>query len=308
MGKGAMYSMERTPIPIKRFYENCLSAAKANGYRYVVCLLARDTGIDALYETLKRQWISLDDVTDNDFLFLFAGRKDANTDSGITFSGYKLAYNDYIQTLNHSPRIEWGSDYDFRSREERAIYTEDLREEQTKQISELQKYFGLSRRDIPCLMFTNLYTGVNTRVSFNDENLYSLMDDLLCDLEKTFTVIDELKEKIEEYRKLRSSKAFNQYVDMISLNEELTRVSNTLLPEHKTALISCIKNLTFGNEVVDDFFCKKLNAYVGLAKNLSDEDTKSFDYIIENNEPQHSQENLKRLYQRADDIIRMKVK
>ncbi|GHV49010.1 hypothetical protein FACS189499_09630 [Clostridia bacterium] len=295
--------MERTYVPIRKFYEKYLPAAKANGYRYVVCLLARDTGIDALYETVKKQWTAIDDVTDKDFLFLFAGRQDLNTETGITYSGWKLAYNDYIQTFNQTPRIEWGSDYDFCGREDRAIYTDDLREAQTKQISELQQYFGLSRRDIPCLMFTNLHTGKNTRVAFTDKNLYALIDGLLCDLEKLFAVIDELKEKIAEYDKLRSSKSYNQHTDMKNLRAELTRVADILLPKHKEALLDCMENLTFGDGIVDDFFCKKLNAYVGLAKALKDTDTKPFDYIVENNEPQHSQDNLKRLYKRADEII-----
>ena len=295
--------MERTYVPMRKFYEKYLPAAKSNGYRYVVCLLARDTGIDSLYETIKKQWAALDDVTDKDFLFLFAGKQDRDTDSGITYNDYKLAYNDYIQSLNRYPRIEWGSDYDFRGREERAVYTDDLREEQTRQISELRDYFGLSRRDIPCLMFTNLHTGVNTRVCFSDDNLYAVMNVLLCDLEKLFVIIDELKDSIGNYGKLRSSKPFNDYVKMNSLHADLTRVADLLLPEHGAALRDCLKDLTFGDGIVDDFFCSKLNAYVGLAKSLLNTDTKPFDYVIENNEPEHSRENLKRLYKQADVII-----
>ena len=80
--------MDRSYIPIRRFYEKCLPAAQANRYRYVICLLARDTGVDDLYQTLKAQWVALDDVTGKDFLFLFAGKHiEDDGHSGITYQG-----------------------------------------------------------------------------------------------------------------------------------------------------------------------------------------------------------------------------
>jgi len=304
--------MERSYIPIKEFYEKCLPAAKANGYRYVVCLLARNTGVDALYETLKTQWVALDDVTGKDFLFLFAGKQiEDDVHSGITYEGAydyndhinAVAYTEFIHILNKEPRLRWGSYYDFRKREERAKYTPDLPSEQTRHILELQRYFGLSRIDIPCLMFTNLYTGVNTRVAFEGYDLYGLMNGVLCELEKLFSVIDELSLKIQQYKDIRQSKVFCDYEKCNNLRAGLYRVAEMLLPEYRVKLIDCMESLVFGDGVVDEMFLKRLNAYVGLSKSIVNADIQAMDYIIGKNEPTHSQENLKRIYGQADNII-----
>ena len=305
--------MERSYIPIRKFYEKCLPAARDNGYRYVVCLLARDTGVDNLYQTLKAQWVALDDVTGKDFLFLFAGKHiEDDVHSGITYQGINewdrqgtaVAYTEFIHILNQNPRLCcWGSYYDFHKREERAKYTPDLPSEQTKHILELQHYFGLSRRDIPCLMFTNLYTGKHTRVAFDSNDLYSLMNGILCELEMPFSVIDELELKIIEYQGIRLSKAFRNYQKRNKLHSELCQMAEMLLPKYRTALLDCMENLTFGDGIVNGVFLKKLNAFVALSKSLSDEDIKKIEYIIENNEPEHSRENLWRIYERIDSII-----
>ena len=300
--------MERSYIPIKKFYEKCLPAAKANGYRYVVCLLARDTGIDKLYETLKKQWVALDDVTGKDFLFLFAGKHiEDDAHSGITYELDRhqdaIAYTEFVHTLNCEPRLRWGSYYDFRRREERAKYTADLPSEQTKHILELQHYFKLLRSDIPCLMFTNLENGVNTRIAFDTENLYELMNSMLCDLEKLFTLIDELKANIAQYQKIKKSKTFNSYVQFKNLRAELYRLADMLLPEHRATLLNYMDTLTFGDDSLGEIIDKRLNSFVGLSKTLADADTATMDYIIKNNEPEHSEKNLTRLYERADSTI-----
>ncbi|MCL2670944.1 MAG: hypothetical protein FWF10_02785 [Clostridiales bacterium] len=304
--------MERSYIPIRRFYEKCLPAAQANGYRYVICLLARDTGVDDLYQTLKAQWVALDDVTGKDFLFLFAGKHiEDDGHSGITYQGTEwdphqgetIAYTEFVHTLNQNPRLHWGSYYDFRRRDERAKYTPDLPSEQTKHILELQHYFGLSRRDIPCLMFTNLDTGKHTRVAFDNSNLYGLMNEVLCELEKAFSVIDELKANIKQYSKIRQTKTFNDYEKRNNLYAGLCRVAEMLLPEYRAVLLNCMENLTFGDKFVDEVFLKRLNAFVGLSKSLTAVDTKIIEYIIKHDEPAHSQKNLWRVYERTDNII-----
>lgn len=300
--------MERSYLPIIEFYKKCLPAAKANGYRYVVCLLARDTGLDDLFQTLKMQWDALDDVTGKDFLFLFVGKCiDRNSSSTIVYkgnySGDAIAYTEFIHTLNEIPRLRWGTHYSFTDRSERAKYTSDLPSHQTRHISELQNYFNLSRKDIPCLMFTNLDTYSRIRVPFNNNDLYGLMNQILCDLEKAFSIVDELKQRIINFQKIQESKAFKDYVKINNLRNNLNRIANKLLPEYRSSLLDCMDNLTFGDGIVDEIFLGQLNAFVGLSKTLASKDIKDIIYAIENNEPEHSKTNLSRIYKEIDQII-----
>ncbi|MDR0949260.1 MAG: hypothetical protein LBM69_07080 [Lachnospiraceae bacterium] len=297
--------MERSYVPIRKFYEKCLPAARANGYRYVVCLLARETGVDDLYQTLKVQWDALDDVTGKDFLFLFAGKYiEDDVHSGITYDdGVAIAYTEFMHILNQNPRMQWGDYYDFRKREERAKYTPDLPYEQTKHIFELQRHFGLSRKDIPCLMFTNLDTGKNIRVTFESSNLYALMNRILCEVENAFLIIDELKQRIAQFEDIRRSDLFRKYIAREDLRAGLNRIAQMLLPEYREILLDCMDNLVFGNGRIDDFFLKRLNAFVGISKSMSNIDITDIEYIIENKEPEHSLKNLKRINERIDYII-----
>ena len=317
--------MDCSYIPIIDFYKHCLPAAKASGYRYVMCLLSREADIDNLYETLKKQWHSLDDLTGKDFLFMFAGNyKSHDYDSFINCDdGWNTSYalaNEHMHLMNKENSLSlyvakdkrqehWKGryqphmPYSFDERESRGRFTDELPETQTKAITELKRYFGLEEYDIPCIVFTNLYNGRNTVLRFNSENLYAIIKSVCLELEKLFLTIDALVEEIERYKMLKQSKQFDNYAKTKQYYNELMELSEILIDEPRQKLLECMETLTLGNEFFGNIICRGLNPYVKLAKGNDDCDTVAFEKLANLEEPKHSQDNLKRLYKRADEII-----
>ena len=322
--------MDCSYIPITDFYRHCLPAARENGYRYVMCLLSREADIDNLYETLKKQWHSLDDLTGKDFLFMFAGKYEEhdynsfiNHDVGYGNYGrgenYALA-NEYIRVMNKERvlnlnvykdkrpqhwkgRYRPDMPYNFEERENRGRFTDELPETQTKAITELKCYFGLEEYDIPCIVFTNLYNGQNTVLSFNSNNIYAIIKSVCLDIERIFSTIDDLAEEIVRYEKLKQSKHFENYTKMKQYHNELMELSEILIDEPRQKLIECMETLTLGNEFFGNIICRAINPYVKLVKSNEGSDIEALEKLINLEEPKHSQDNLKRLYKRADEII-----
>jgi len=240
--------MERAYVPMVKFYKRCLMAAKQNGYRYVICLLARESDIDNLYESVAKQWNSLDDLTGKEFLFLFAGKHiecDYHSDvsANSAYNNYSN-HNDYLHVLNSNPELT--VPYDFRSREERAHFSDELPASQTKEISDLRRHFHLTENDIPCLVFTNLYTNVNMRVKISHHNLYNYIKQLYSSLEETFRAIDTLSERINGFCKLKQSKLVSVASKIRITMKELAESINTMESKDKEALSMSVKALQYG--------------------------------------------------------------
>jgi len=321
--------MDCSYIPIVDFYKHCLPAAKENGYRYVMCLLSREADIDNLYENLKKQWHSLDDLTGKDFLFMFAGKYQAHDyDSFIKHdvkygdygrTNYALA-NEHISVMSKGKSLQFTVNkderrqhwkgryrpdmpYNFEERENRGRYTDELPETQTRAITDLKNYFSLSEYDIPCIVFTNLYNGQNTVLRFNNENLYSVVKNICLELERLFSTIDALAEEVEKYKNLKQSRYYDNHIKIQRYYSELMELTEILADEPRRKLHDCMKTLTFGDEFFGNVVCRILNPYVKLSKENEGVDIEAIEKLIKNEEPGHSHENMNRLYRRADEII-----
>ena len=98
--------MDFAKLPITEFYRHCLSGARSDGFKWVVSLLAREADVEGLYQNLRRAWLSLDSITGEYFLFIFAGKENYTheerwnskiLDFPTNSSGI---YNDYVSFLN----------------------------------------------------------------------------------------------------------------------------------------------------------------------------------------------------------------
>ena len=322
--------MDCSYIPITDFYKHCLPAAKENGYRYVMCLLSREADVDDLYETLKKQWYSLDDLTGKDFLFMFAGKYEAHDynsfiEHDVKYGSYGRGENyalanEYIRVMNKEKplrltvnkderRQHWKGrynpdmPYNFDGRESRGRYTDELPETQTKAITDLKYLFELSEYDIPCIVFTNLYNGQNTVLRFNSSNLYSVVKSVCLELERLFSTIDALAEEIEKYKRLKQSGYYDNHIKIQRYYSELMELSEILADEPRRKLRDCMETLTLGDEFFGNIVCRVLNPFVKLSKENENADVEAIEKLIRHEEPEHSLENLNRLYKRADEII-----
>lgn len=299
--------MDRSYIPITTFYKQCLPAARQNGYRFVMCLLAREADIESLYPELEKQWYSIDDLTGKDFLFMFTGKyKEDDVDSGIWHRGEygneAVVINEFIHIFNRDLQLKYGDYYNFRDRSKRARWTPELPEMQTRAVTNLRDIFGLSERDIPCIIFTNLYNRVNTVLRINNSNIYRIVKDVCLEVEKLFKTIDALTVEIEKLSLITSSKEYNKYLNWKRYENNLQALAEQLIEDKRILLLDCIEKRIMGNGLFCEIIDKNLNAYVGLFNSIKNADIDSFE-SIDVGEPKHSIENLERLYSRADSII-----
>jgi hypothetical protein len=193
--------------------------------------------------------------------------------------------------------------YNFEECESRGRYTDELPETQTKAITELKRYFNLSEYDVPCIVFTNLNNGRNTVLRFNNENLYSVVKNVCLELERLFSTIDDLAEEIERYKKLKQSRYYDNHIKIQRYYSELMELTEILADEPRQKLRKCMETLTFGDEFFGNVVCRILNPYVKLSKENEGVDVEAIEKLIKAEEPGHLQENMNRLYKRADEII-----
>ena len=122
-------------------------------------------------------------------------------------------------------------------------------------------------------------------------------------LEKLFTAIDSLSEKLRAYKKLQQSKHPDNHTSILKLKKDLRELAEILVDEHKAKLLEFIENLNNDETLLGNIISNALNSYIRLSENNKDIGTEMLEKIISLEEPEHSQRNLKRLYERADEII-----
>ncbi|SPF47262.1 hypothetical protein SBF1_3820002 [Candidatus Desulfosporosinus infrequens] len=302
--------MDRSYIPITKFYQNCLPAARNNGYKYVMCILARDRGVDGLYSALEQDWYALDDITGKDFLFMFTGKyHDDNQQSEIVYNNLNgcsyVLRNEYFRIMNLKPSLRVDVQYDFRERDERGKFTPDLPKNHTRVITELRRLFDIPEGDIPCLVYTNLHNGQNIIVPFSGNSIYDYFRKLYISLEKVLRDINSMSDKVAEYHALKNSKEFSNSAKIASLREELFRIANYLDEDEKNSLIDCILNMSYGKFRQD--IRGKLNRYIDLSKNGDVFSDEKMALILSETEQQKYLQHLTALYEQADGIIRKSV-
>ena len=300
--------MDRSYIPLTKFYEKCLPAAKDNGYKYVMCLLARDVGIDGLYRLLEQQWYALDDITGKDFLFMFTGKYNEDDYHSEVNCDYFVLRNEYAHIMNRDPSLKLKTTYDFREREERGKFSPDLPINHTRVVSALRKTFGLSENEIPCLVYTNLHNGKNIVVPFDGDriNLYDYFRHLYIAIENNLLEINEIIMRILRCNKI----AAKLPPTIISLREELYKIADTLAREEKDYLLDCINSLSQATteeerrRKLSGSIRVKLGQYIdSMKKTFYDSDLVS--QILQKTEPQNSQSKLDALYDKVDETIRL---
>lgn len=283
--------MDISRIPITDFYDRCLSGAKARGFIWVVSLLAREHDVDNLYYNLKRSWNSLDSITGDYFLFIFAGNEKVSNleraNSEIEDINYRWCkrYNDYVAILNKSKEgeaiIHSKIIYDWRI--DADGYKNHIEETQTDAINSLRKYFRLQESNIPCLVFTFLLTKQNYFVPINPDanDIYRYFKELFNDI---FPHIDELDKIRLKKKSLIEKKDFNQTeTDSMSL-DKIEKIISLFIDLKKTAEET--KDLNLMDCLIKRNYYKtkqptrgKLSKYIDLTKDYERKNNKKF--IIE---------------------------
>ena len=98
--------MEISNLPIADFYKHCIEGARDRGFRWIITLVARPADVPGLYENLMDSWHSLDSLTANYFLFLFAGKENRTEDEQFQsrvanrFRSYQGVFNRFMRIVN----------------------------------------------------------------------------------------------------------------------------------------------------------------------------------------------------------------
>lgn len=64
--------MQVTYIGLSEYFQKCIPRAKRQGYILIISLIARYSDAQDLYEKLKEDWASLNDLTGDKILFVFS--------------------------------------------------------------------------------------------------------------------------------------------------------------------------------------------------------------------------------------------
>jgi len=187
--------MEIVGIPIKDFYKIALPAARESGFLWTITILAREANMEDFYYNLLKSWSSIDSITGKYFLFICAGKENKirieYKRSGVKdqLSNYFIAHNKYIKFLNsnvdlHRPNVK----------NKYYKYLNGFKENQTMAVNELKEYFSIEEMQIPCLIFTKLYT--EDYQNFKIVPIYG--NDIYGYFKKIFNQIDPL---LMEYTK-----------------------------------------------------------------------------------------------------------
>ena len=321
--------MDIVPVPITVFFKNCLSGAKKRGFIWIICLLARENDVDNLYYNLKRSWNSLDSITGDYFLFLFAGKENLTkkecADSGIEDIEYCWCkrYNNYVRILNKNnsgkPIIRSRIYYDSRNDSDNNL--SQIEKTQTDAINSLRKHFNLKESNIPSIVFTSLHTDRNYCVPINPYNndIYSFFKELFNIISPYLDELDEIKKRnsiLIDQRKTDQTRISSMLKDKNDIIVSLfTDLEKTAKENGDLQLMDCLLNRRYYTTTQPTR--GKLSKYIDLTKAyekknniiIKIEELKK-ELFIKKNEKEHLEKRLvsidgeiEQLNKRYDEII-----
>lgn len=201
--------MEISNIPIADFYKQCIDGARDRGFKWIITLVARPADVPGLYENLMDSWHSLDSLTANYFLFLFAGKENRTQNEQFRsrvanrYASYQGVFNRFLRVINPQAELTY-SPYDWRSN---TAYIKHIDESQTDAIDSLKRLFDISEASIPCLVFTSLNQNSRYVVKLNrySYDLYDLFKSIFEKIDSHLCVLREMERKVTHLWKKKYS-------------------------------------------------------------------------------------------------------
>ena len=198
--------MEIVKIPIVDFLKYSLESAYEQGFSWIMCLLARDADAEETYQQVKRYWNSLNDVTGNTILFVFAGKPEEEKlpDSLLWHEAkdYRALTNPLIRFVNdNTPTVP---KYMYPAYDCKIDEINELAVTHTSSITELKNFLGLSEKDIPSLVFIpthKLACEKKVVVRLGKENIYQTVKVIIESLEEPLI---KLKKSQDDYENIQS--------------------------------------------------------------------------------------------------------
>lgn len=275
--------MEIVNLPIVDFYKNCLDCAYERGFKWVLCLLAREADAKKSYRQIKRYWNSLHDLTGTEILFVFAGAlKEEDEFSSIlhheheTWRGLRNATLHIVD--EETPTIPY---YKYPKIDFNKHSFGMIKANHTRSISELRDYLGLSEKVIPSLVFTPTYRLVKDKhvvVPLKGEDIYLEIKQIIGNLENP---LKELKVEQNKYEQIKIQLAkISQQIETLNHGTKVQRryanaksylniiIDNTDDNEVKNNLITAMRNQSVTDWHAFDHKTRAyLNQYIDLLKN-----------------------------------------
>lgn len=264
--------MEISNLPIADFYKYCIEGARSRGYKWIITLVARPADVPGLYENLVNSWHSLNSLTGDYFLFLFAGKENRTQEEQFQsrvanrFRSYQAVFNRFTRVINPQAELTY-TPHDWRVNKE---YIEHVPESQTDAIDSLKVLFDISEANIPCLVFTSLnqtsrYVVEIDRFSNHLYNLFKAIfekiDSRLRDLrglEETEislrTKKDRLEDELRDQPMTIEGKLYSLYFELCEYAKQ----------RNDTDLRLCIENRRY--KTLPQPIRGKLSKYVDLSK------------------------------------------
>lgn len=308
--------MEIVNIPIVDFYKDCLDCAYERGFKWVLCLLAREADAEKSYRQIHRYWNSLHDLTGNQILFVFAGalREEDGYSSILhheheTWRGLRNATLHIVD--ENPPTIPY---YKYPQIDFNKHSFDVITSNHTRSISELRDYLGLSEKAVPSLIFTPTYRLIQDKhvvLPLKGENIYQQIKEIIGNLE---SLLKELKTEQDNYNHIKTQLAeIDQQIQILNHGTKIQRryvnaksCLNLIIDSTNDDRVKNNLMISMHNQSVDDWhvFDHKtrayLNQYLDLLKNnpnIDHECQESFSELtrlhIERNKKNYIAENLR---------------
>ncbi len=278
--------MEIVNIPIIDFYRYCLDYAYERGFKWVLCLLAREADAEMSYRQIKRYWNSLHDLTGNQILFVFAGalREDDEYLSVLhhEHESWRGLQNATLHILDKNlPTIPY---YKYPELDFNKHSFGEITVNHTRAISELRDYFGLSEKVIPSLVFTPTYRLIQDKhvaVPLKGENIYKEIKEIFGILESP---LKELKMDQDNYEQMKIQLTeISQQIERLNYGTKIKRryinakswlnviINNTDNNRVKNNLITAMRSrVVIDWHLFDRQTRAYLNQYIDLLNNNPD--------------------------------------
>lgn len=191
-------------LSLVEYYDKIIPRAKSQNYKWVISVIARHADAKMLYRRIEEDWASINDLTNDNVLFVFSLGPSMTRNSFFHTEGQEKCVGTmcpYVETLNENKIANNEGDFYLFTDKVVAI---DWKQKHSQSITEFIRKYNINEEQLPVLFVWNIEKDNYSVVSLKQhENIYSYLKQRVLEQERLVNLNQELENKLLDIKQER---------------------------------------------------------------------------------------------------------
>ena len=195
--------MKVTYIGLSEYYKRCIVKAKEKKYVLIISLIARYSDAPEVYKKMETDWASLNDLTNDNILFVFSTPQVKKKSSFFHVRGkesYEGVMCPFVELLNGQYVEDNNGPFEYLYEDYKKI---DWKQKHSQTITAFARDYNIPENEIPCLFLYDLRKDRSKVIPISSKtDIYELLKRLINEISACEKKRDDIDHELKEYKNI----------------------------------------------------------------------------------------------------------